>query len=66
MEAVFAMPSDVIRQEGRQEGKQEGKLEGIEESIILVLDLLDDEIISKRFKMSIDKIQKLRRENNKL
>jgi predicted transposase YdaD len=50
-----------IREEAREEGKIEGKLEVAEN----LLDILDDETISKKTGLSIEKIKKLRNTDTK-
>lgn len=47
--------------EAKEEGKIEGKIEGKEEVAINLLDILDDEIISIKTGISIERVRELRR-----
>lgn len=50
--------------EVEKKGELKGKIEGKIEAAISLLDLLDDEIISKRIGLDLDLVKKLRKENN--
>ena len=55
------------KEEGREKGREEGKLEGREEgkleAVIALLDILDNETISKRLGIEIKLIERLRKEH---
>jgi predicted transposase/invertase (TIGR01784 family) len=53
------------RQEGREEGKIQGKIEGKIEVAKNLLDILDDETISKKTGLSVEQIKKLRNNDTK-
>ena len=46
------------------EGKEEGRTEAIEQSAKALMDILDDETISKKLKLPIERVKELRREMN--
>lgn len=63
MESILEKNSSIqsAEKKGREEGKKEGKKEGKEEvAQILILDGLDDELISKYIGLSLEEIKELR------
>ena len=53
------------RAEGRAEGIEEGKTVGREESAKALLDILDDETISKKLNIPLERVKELRNESLK-
>ncbi len=51
-------------EEGVEEGIEKGKAEAIEQSAKALMDILDDETISKKLKLPIERVKELRREMN--
>lgn len=51
-------------EEGVEEGIEKGKVEAIEQSAKALMDILDDETISKKLKLPIERVKELRREVN--
>lgn len=52
-------------EEGREEGRAEGRAEGKEESAKALLDILDDETISKKLNIPLERVKELRNESLK-
>lgn len=52
-------------EEGREEGIEEGKTVGREESAKALLDILDDETISKKLNIPLERVKELRNESLK-
>ena len=50
-------------EEGKEEGVAEGRIEEKEKNAKALLDILDDETISKKLDMPIEKVKKLRKNN---
>lgn len=53
------------REESRAEGIEEGKTVGKEESAKALLDILDDETISKKLDIPLERVKELRNETLK-
>lgn len=53
------------REKGREEGIKEGIKAGLEQAAISLLDVFDDETISRRLGLTIEAVRKLRSEHNK-
>ena len=51
-------------EEGVEEGIEKGKVEATEQSAKALMDILDDETISKKLKLPIERVKELRREVN--